>query len=180
MLDLALRNAFPSPEWAAVRAAVREHCPEISLWTEWCHGRSAQVLLPCGKWIACDRGAEQGDPLGPAYCALVLIRCAEAGRRAVEELGGWVWDAWYMDDGQVLLPAHMAAVYLTAFDAELAAVGGTRLAADGTFKSVARLIGSPEARSAVCGSWSAGVVSASCKTDVVVDESSRQSTRGRT
>ena len=86
-------------------------------------------------------GAEQGDPLGPAYCGLVLIGCARAGRAAVEAAGGWVWDAWYMDDGQVILPPAFAATYLRAFDAALAVVGGAWVAADGKFKSMARLAG---------------------------------------
>ena len=88
LLDLDLRNAFPSLEWPAVREAVREHVPALLPWTTWCHASLAWVHLPCGKWLACDREAEQGDPLGAAYCALVLLRCAEAGRRAVEQAGG--------------------------------------------------------------------------------------------
>ena len=141
LLDLDLRNAFPSLEWSAVRAAVGERAPELQPWTKWCHGAPSQIQLPCSEWIPCDRGAEQGDPLGPAYCGLVLLRCASAGRRAVEAAGGWVWDAWYMDDGQVAVPPQFVACYLAAFDAELAAVGGTRVAG-GTFKSVAKLVGS--------------------------------------
>ena len=113
VLDLDLRNAFPSLEWPAVRAAVRDLAPEASAWIHWCQGEAVHVQLPCGKWMRCDRGAEQGDPLGPAYCALTLIRCAQAGRAAVEAVGGWVWDAWYMDDGQVVLPPQHAAAYVS-------------------------------------------------------------------
>ena len=99
---------------------------------------------------------------------MVLIRCAEAGRRAVEAAGGWIWDAWYMDDGQVVLPPRFAATYLAAFDAELASVGGTRLAG-ATFKSAAQLLGSAEARAAVDPAWAAGIVAATCRLDVAVD-----------
>ena len=67
-----------------------------------------------------------------------------------------------MDDGQVMLPPDMAAVYLTAFDEALVAAGGTRVAGD-TFKSQARLIGSPAARAAVPATWHAGIVSQTCK-----------------
>ena len=162
ILDLDLRNAFPSLEWPAVREATGDLIPELAAWTAWCHSRPGAIQLPCGEWIECDRGAEQGDPLGPAYCAVVLIRCAEAGRQAVEQKGGWCWDAWHMDDGQVMLPPDMAAVYLTAFDEALVAAGGTRVAGD-TFKSQARLIGSPAARAAVPAAWHAGIVSQTCK-----------------
>ena len=102
-------------------------------WTHWCQSSPSEILLPCGKWVSCDRGAEQGDPLGPAYCACVLAECAKAACEAVEQAGGWVWDAWYMDDGQVLLPPKHAAAYLTAFDQALIQAGGTRIA-DGVFK----------------------------------------------
>ena len=75
-----------------------------------------------------------------------------------------MWDAWYMDDGQVILPPHVVATYLTTFDAELAACGGTRVA-DGKFKSAARLIGSAEACAAVQPTWSAGIVERTCQLD---------------
>ena len=68
-----------------------------------------------------------------------------------------------MDDGQFVLPPQHAAVYLTAFDADLTAIAGTRLAVDGSFKSVARLIGCDEARAAVHDSGAAGIVSATCR-----------------
>ena len=58
MLDLDLRNAFPSFEWDAIRAAVAECMPGLSPWTAWCHGQAASVRLPDGSWYACNRGAE--------------------------------------------------------------------------------------------------------------------------
>ncbi len=112
------------------------------------HGRKAQVQLPAGQWVECDRGAEQGDPLGPAYCALTLLRCAMKARGAVEALGGWAWDAWYMDDGQVILQPRFARAYLDAFDKALEEAGGTRVAG-GKFKSIARLVGPAEASAPV-------------------------------
>ena len=35
MLDLDLRNAFPSLEWSAIRAAVAERVPSLGPWTAW-------------------------------------------------------------------------------------------------------------------------------------------------
>ena len=46
ILDLDLRNAFPSLEWPAVRAAVHEHAPELERWTAWCHLEASDILLP--------------------------------------------------------------------------------------------------------------------------------------
>ena len=54
--------------------------------------------------------------MGPAYCGLVLIRCAQAGRRAVEAVGGWVRDVWYMDDGAIVMDPRLGVPYLRAFD----------------------------------------------------------------
>ncbi len=87
ILDLDLRNAFPSLEWKAIREAVDEHAPALGPWTAWCHGRKAQVQLPAGQWVECDLRGEQQDPLGPAYCMLTLPRCTTEAHRAVEALG---------------------------------------------------------------------------------------------
>ena len=58
-----------------------------------------------------------------------------------------------MDDGQICLKPQSVAPYLAAFDAELAAAGGTRIAG-GEFKSSARLCGTDTARAAVADDWS--------------------------
>ena len=99
ILDLDLRNAFPSIEWQAVRSAVQELAPELGPWTRWCHGAPAQVQLPCGQWISCDRGAEQGDPLGPAYCGLVLADVLAQVRQDLGAAADQILDMWFMDDG---------------------------------------------------------------------------------
>ena len=89
ILDLDLRNAFPSIEWDAIRDAVKEHAPQLLSWTSWCHRSSADVALSRGDRASVDRGAEQGDPLGGVYCSLVLAGVAAEARAAVEEAGGW-------------------------------------------------------------------------------------------
>eukprot|EP00969_Alexandrium_andersonii_P201021 8881152-Alexandrium_andersonii.AAC.1 len=61
-------------------------------WTQWCHQRAASVHLPGGRVHHVDRGSEQGDPLGGAYCAFVLDDVAAKARTAVEEAGGWLFD----------------------------------------------------------------------------------------
>ena len=67
----------------------------------------------------------------------MLLDCATAGRKAVADLCGWCFDCWYLDDGQVVLPAKYADAFLRAFDDKLTAAGGIRVA-PGEFKSVAR------------------------------------------
>ena len=43
ILDLDLRNAFPSFTWRAVREAVRAWAPELRRWTEWSHAAEARI-----------------------------------------------------------------------------------------------------------------------------------------
>ena len=158
VLDLDLRNAFPSLHWSAVRAAVDAHVPTLGPWTHWCHQSAAQILLPDGTWYSCDRGAEQGDPLGPVYCALALLGPAEAARSAA---GCEVWDGWFMDDGQVLVQPAGVSKYLSTFDAELAAIGGTRVS-EGAFKSTAYLCSNRPLDSTVSEEWQSAA-GATCK-----------------
>ena len=196
MLDLDLRNAFPSLEWGAIRRALASHCPELLDWVRWTHQAESQIQLPDDSWIGVNRGAEQGDPLGPVFCGLVLIDVARAAElaalraqehptssmaqpmevsdaapslecpqpaAAAPEVQPWALDLWFMDDGQVVLPAlpGVAAAYLSTFDHELKLVGGTRAAED-ECKSTVRLLGSPEAKAAVNFDWMAEV-QGSCK-----------------
>ena len=72
LLDLDLKNAFPTFEWDAIREAVLEMVPSLAAWTSWCHQAPADVLLPSGERVQVDRGAEQGDPLGSLYCGVTL------------------------------------------------------------------------------------------------------------
>ena len=83
ILDLDLRNAFPSFEWDSIREAMAELLSDALHWTEWCHADAVPVYLPDRGVFMADRGAEQVDPLGSAYCALVLAR---TNRRAYEKL----------------------------------------------------------------------------------------------
>ena len=45
------------------------------------------VELPCGTRIECDRGAEQGDPLGLVYCAVALGFVMKRVRARLENNG---------------------------------------------------------------------------------------------
>ena len=140
VIDVDLRNAFPTLEWRAIREAVAGVVPGVGPWTEWLHQTPGTVHLASGEAVEIDRGAEQGDPLGGLYCAAVLAPVAGTAAAAVGDTGGWVWDAWYMDDGQVVLPARCVETYLRAFDAAAASVGATRVAG-GVAKTTVRALG---------------------------------------
>jgi len=176
VLDLDLRNAFPSLEWDAIRASVARHMPSLLPWITWSHGQPSPVHLPSGgvKWV--DRGAEQGDPLGSILCGLVvidvMIRTRARVQKCLEDEDGYahlshdvvlrLFDAWFMDDGQVVLPPNLVDLFLRALDEELAAVGATRGQGEGV-KSVARLVGSPRAVAAVDGAWATDYVRSTCR-----------------
>jgi len=74
VIDVDFQSAFPSLEWDCIREAVEECLPDVAPWTRWSHAEPGRVLLPSGEALRVDRGAEQGDLLGPLYCALTLAR----------------------------------------------------------------------------------------------------------
>jgi len=182
VLDLDLQNAFPSLEWDSIRAAIGEHLPALSPWVAWCHASPAPVQLPGGDWVQIDRGAEQGDPLGSLYCALVLadVLSRTRSRLATEraEQGATsasFWDAWFMDDGQLICEPSLVDPLLRILDDELAKVGATRGWRDPQsrsesggdhlqtkVKSVARLVGCAAAVADCGDAWITGYVRATC------------------
>ena len=118
------------------------------------------MILPSGAVTRIDRGAEQGDPLGPIYCGLVLAKVVERARITLREKGIQMFDAWFLDDGQlVCIPDHVDAV-LRALDAEAARMGAEH-ATWVEAKSVARLVGSPAAVAASDPRWATEYVLAS-------------------
>ena len=141
MIDVDLKNAFGSLEWDSIRDSIARHAPFLSGWTAWCHQASAPVYLPCGDVRLIDRGAEQGDPLGSVYCAVVLMDVAERVRQRTRLP---LLDVWFMDDGQMLSRPSDADDLLRALDVELARVGARRGTGEDA-KSVARLIGTAAA-----------------------------------
>ncbi len=173
-LDVDFENAFPSFEWSGIRDSVSAHMPSLSAWTAWCHREPSRVRLPCGETICVDRGAEQGDPLGPLQCALVLGDVADRARQAFQggtddhdpadqqALRMQYLDAWYMDDGQVFIQPALLDSYLRALDAEALRVGASRGTGE-SVKSVARLVGSEEAIACAPTNWATDYVRLTCK-----------------
>ena len=147
VLDLDLKNAFPSLEWDAIRDAVHQFLPKFDKWVAWCHQKGS-LMFPNGKTTEVDRGAEEGDPLGPLFCGLVLagVRRRVSERMRNEAPDVQYHDVWYMDDGQVFITPSGADVYLRLLDEELARVGANRgCKSNGDeIKSIARLVGHPE------------------------------------
>ena len=130
ILDLDIRNAFPSFEWDSIRAGVEKHAPSIKNWTRWCHAEDNLVFLPCGSTTRSNRGAEQGDPLGSLYCGVALLDVVERTRTRMQSIlnadTDIFFDAWYMDDGQIVLQPQHVDLFLSMFDEELKKIGATR------------------------------------------------------
>lgn len=139
ILDVDLKNAFPSIEWHAIRQGLCQDFPDLMAWTSWCHLTASQIELPSGEILQVDRGAEQGDPLGPLYCAVVLADVMQRVRQRCDETGINFADFWYMDDGQILCKAADADAFLRIFDEEAARAGAQR-GRETEAKSVARRI----------------------------------------
>ena len=140
------------------REAVGEYLPALLPLVQRCHKSGGIVHLPCSGSIDVDRGAEQGDPLGSIFCALVLGLAIKRVRETliVETPSGELklafFDVWYMDDGQVVIDPSLVDRYLRCLDAELAKVGATR--GNGVdVKSVARFVGDAEAKKECGNSW---------------------------
>ncbi|CAK0794862.1 unnamed protein product [Prorocentrum cordatum] len=63
------------------------------------HREPSTVILPPVQSLLVDRGAEQGDPLGPLLCAAALARVLA---RTPAQGGVPFADVWFVDDGQIV------------------------------------------------------------------------------
>ena len=144
VIDLDLVNCFCHFEWPSVRRGVTEVAPGLDRWVAWSTCAPTRVQLPSGAWRMLDRGAEQGDPEGSFRSSAVLLGACQAADAAFLEAAGEEAVAvhwWYIDDGRLVVRPWHADGWLRAFDLELAKVGACRVAADGSKKSLARLLG---------------------------------------
>ena len=82
--DIDIRNCYGTIFWTSIDSSVSSHIPAALPWTRWLHSAPTRVILPGGIIHHSQRGAEQGDPLGGAYAAAVLLDiCAAALSHAV-------------------------------------------------------------------------------------------------
>ena len=90
-----------------------------------------------------NRGAEQGDPVGPIYCAVVLTLVLDRAKSKLDSTGINITDVWYMDDGQVVCEPGDVEPVLRAINDEASKVGLARGRETGV-KTVFSLIGLTE------------------------------------
>ena len=161
-IDVDFQNAFPSLEWDSIRSAVNNRLSNLLAWTEWCHADGVTVYLPSGEKVRIDRGAEQGDPLGSIYCALVLADVMDIVRAKLDAKSICAFDFWYMDDGQIFCDARYVDTVLQTLDEVAAEVGAAR-GRGSDAKSVVRLLGQATALEAVDRVWCTDHVAATTK-----------------
>jgi hypothetical protein len=87
--DNDLKNCYGSIFWDAIDRSVAKHVPGALPWTRWCHSDEVRIILPGGDIHKAQRGAEQGDPLGPLYAAAVIADVAEAAATWAKTMLSW-------------------------------------------------------------------------------------------
>jgi hypothetical protein len=157
--DLDMQNYFNTVEWPSIRASLRLHFEEAVPTVEWEQQQHGVSLMPDGSSFTFDRGAEQGEPLGPIKAALPL---GDAREKLYERVAlQRACDEWFIDDGQLVCPPALFDSWLRAFDAEIAKFGATRGRGDDV-KSVARLVCPPHRVTEFDG-WASEYVRSTCK-----------------
>jgi hypothetical protein len=84
--DSDIANCFGTILWTAIDDSVERHIPGALPWTRWCHSARVRVLLPGGGVHMTERGAEQGDPLGSAYAAAVIVDVCDGAAQHLQQL----------------------------------------------------------------------------------------------
>ncbi len=80
--DVDLKNCYGNLFWSAIDSSVQRHIPGALPWARWLHARQSRVILPGGASYHTERGAEQGDPLGGAFAAAVIVDVCERAQRS--------------------------------------------------------------------------------------------------
>ena len=96
ILKIDYRNAFNCVDRLSMLRAVDANLPELAPWVRWCYLEHSSLFYG-GDTIKSQRGAQQGDPLGPLLFSLTIHQMA------LELKGhpGLDGTLWYLDDGSL-------------------------------------------------------------------------------
>ena len=96
ILKIDYRNAFNCVDRLSMLRAVDANLPELAPWVRWCYLEPSSLFYG-GDTIRSQRGAQQGDPLGPLLFSLTIHQMA------LELKGhpGLDGTLWYLDDGSL-------------------------------------------------------------------------------
>ena len=99
LLKLDLSNAFNLVSREAMLRAVRELCPSIAAWVEYCYHCAHILYAGDHNKVASCMGVQQGDPLGPLLFSVVLHGFLKELEAQVPDL---VLNLWFLDDGTII------------------------------------------------------------------------------
>lgn len=97
MLLIDFTNAFNVVSRTVLIKEVRDKCPSISKWVEFCYARPAKLYYN-EFTLASAQGVQQGDPLGPLVFSLALhpLVCKIASQCTLD-LNSWYLDDWHIN-----------------------------------------------------------------------------------
>ena len=101
VLKLDFENAYNMIDRGEIAKQVAQHFPKLLPWFKFCYG--VRGVLTCqGKRLpfdSCD-GVQQGDPLGPLFFALGILKMGQKLKESLRES----LPLWYLDDGSIVGP----------------------------------------------------------------------------
>ena len=83
---LDFKNAFNCVDRSAFRAEIRRVAPRLAPWVDFQYGEATPIYFGSTR-LSSERGAQQGDPLGPALFAAALHPHIQDVQRHLEGLG---------------------------------------------------------------------------------------------
>lgn len=117
-------NAFNAVYRKVMLQLVKEHFPTLYPYA-WSAYKSASHLLFGSHLLRSARGVQQGDPLGPLFFCLVLVKAVQLAKAALGSDVQLLLEAWYMDDGNMGMHKSHLSSWIGALTAASAEVGLT-------------------------------------------------------